>query len=126
NIERGGGCIETGARVLVYTRSEGGTRPHLRRFLRRYIFMTIVIKLRDDSERSGNVLAARKKRGILLVKNLARIVWRPTKSISARRSLFEHFFDCVCVVANCFDDRLKNRPGEIRLYSQYTTVILGV
>jgi hypothetical protein len=36
--------------------------------------MTIVIKIRDDLERSGNVPAA-KKRGILLVKNLA-IVWR--------------------------------------------------
>jgi hypothetical protein len=43
------------------------------------IFMTIVIKIRNDLERSGDVLAARKKRGILLVKNLA-IVWRSTKS----------------------------------------------
>jgi hypothetical protein len=35
--------------------------------------MTIVIKIRDevDLERSGDVLAARKKRGILLVKNVA-------------------------------------------------------
>jgi hypothetical protein len=39
--------------------------------------MTIVIKIRDDLERSGDVLAARKKRAeSYWLKNLA-IVWPP-------------------------------------------------
>ena len=45
--------------------------------------MTIVIKIRDDLERSGDVLSARKKAQNLnlLIKNLV-IVWRSTKSRS--------------------------------------------
>jgi hypothetical protein len=72
--------------------------------------MTIVVKNRDDLERSGDVLTARKKCRILLVKNLA-MVWHSMKSriqsYDDRSSKF--FFNCTCVVANCFDDTLKNR-----------------
>ena len=64
--------------------------------------MTIVIKIRDDLEGSRDDVLACAGREVEV---------NPTLFVERyRRSLFEHFLTeyCACVVANCFDDRLKN------------------